>query len=108
MSGSNGGHLLWKVVQGCAAVITPFFLVIWHSLAYQFAINVLVMCPILTILEKCNIFTLLFIQNFSSEDTHFPNFCSQNPSFLKENLLLRPYIWKSVLHTPTHQKNNYL
>ena len=28
------GHLPWKVVQGCAVVITPFFQDNWRSLAY--------------------------------------------------------------------------
>ena len=42
-----------------------------------------------------------FGQNFSCQDT---NFCSLDPSFIKENPLPRPYFWKPVWHTPTKKK----
>ena len=40
-----GGYSHLKVVQGCAADMTPFFQANRRSLAYQFTINVPLMCP---------------------------------------------------------------
>ena len=49
-------------------------------------------------------FQPFFGQNFSSQDANFPNFCSQDPSFLKENPLPRPYFWKPVWQTHTKKE----
>ena len=87
----RGGHYYWKVVRGCAAVMTPFLQASRRSLAYQFTINALLMCPPFSIFRK----------NFSSQDANFLNFCSQDPSFFKENPLPRPYFWKPTRHIPT-------
>ena len=40
-----GGHYHWKVVRGCAAVMTTYFQASWRSLAYQFTIKALLVCP---------------------------------------------------------------
>ena len=40
-----GGHWSRKGVWGCAVVMTPFFQASRRSLAYQFTINALLMCP---------------------------------------------------------------
>ena len=44
--------------------------------------------------QKIFAFSALFWPNF-------PDFCSQDPSFFKEN---PPYFWKLVWHTPTKKK----
>ena len=69
----------------CAAVMTPFFQTSQHSLAFQFTIKTLLMCPTQNFLfvEKFCIFSLDFSQNVSSQDPNFPNFCSQDPSFFQ-------------------------
>ena len=85
-----GGHLHWKVVQGCSAVMTPFFQASRRSLAYQFTINAPLMCPNFQFLDKCCIFSLVFGQNFSSHDTNFPNFRSQTPYFSRKIRSLDP------------------
>ena len=84
--------------------MTPFFQTSWCSLAYQFTIIVYSYAPHFQILENFSIFSLVFGQNFGSQDANFPNFRSLDPSFFKENLLPRLYFWKPVWHTPTKKK----
>ena len=64
--------------------------------------------PPSSIFSKILHFQSCFGQNFSSQDTNFPNFCLQDPSFLKENPLPRPYFWKPrwkpLWHTLTKKK----
>ena len=57
--------------------------------------------PPFSIIRKFCIFSFVLGQNFSSQDANLPNFCSQNPSFFKENRLSRAYFWKHTQHTPT-------
>ena len=76
----------------------PFFQASRRSLVYQFTVNAPLKCPLYQLLEKNSIFSLVFGQNFSSQDA---NFHSQDPSFFKEILLPRPYILKPAGHTPT-------
>ena len=101
----RGGHWPRKGVWGCAAVMTPFFsgqsalpsLPIYH----QYAVHVPLIFNFFR--EKC-IFSLI-LANISALKTQiFPNFCSQDPSFFRENPLLWPYFWKPVWHTPTKKK----
>ena len=81
------GHSHWKVVRGCAAVMTlfsgqsalPGLINNLPSMRRSYALH-------FQFLEKFCIFC--FGQNFSSQDA---NFCSQDPSFFKENPLPRPY-----------------
>ena len=90
-----------------AAVMTPFFQASQCSLAYQFPINALLMCPPFSIPWKFCIFSLVFGQNFSSQDAKFLSFCSQDPLFFKEVNLPRPYFWNPTFGTHaahTHQK----
>ena len=63
------------------------------------------MPPHFQIFEKFSIFSLVLVQNFSSQDANFPNFRSLDPSFFKENPLPRPYFWKPVWHIPTKKKS---
>ena len=100
----RGANLHWKVIWGCATVTTPFFQASWHFLAYQFTLNAPLMCPAFSILRKIMDFQSCFGQNFSSQDANFPNFCSQVPSFSKENSLPRSYFWKPVWNKPTKKK----
>ena len=75
------------------------------SPAYQFTINVPLICPPFSTFRKICIFNFVFGQNFSSQEAKFPNFRSQDPSFFKENPLPRPYFWKSARYMRcTHQK----
>ena len=59
-----GGHYHWKVVQGCAVVMTPFFQAKRCSLAYQFTINAPLMCPRFqfSIYRKISIYSLVFLR----------------------------------------------
>ena len=95
-----GGHLHWKGLWGCAAVMTPFFQASQRSLAYQFTLSELLVWPPFSIFRKFVHFQPCFGQNSSSIS---PNFCSQDPLF-KENLLPRPYILKPSWHTSTKKK----
>ena len=93
------------LVQGCATIMTPFLQTSCCSLSSQFTIdNRPLMCPLFSIFRKKCIFSAFFGHNFSSQDANFQNFCSQDPSFFKENPLLRPYFWKPVQHPPTKEK----
>ena len=97
----------WKVVRGCAAVMTPYFQVSRHFLACQFTINVPLMCSHFLFLEKKNcIFSLVLAKNSALKVQIFKIFISQDPSFFKENLLPRPYFWKTVAHI--HQKKSWV
>ena len=72
--------------------MTPFFQASRRSLAYQFTINAPFMCPTFSIFFfffKLH-FQPCFGQNFSSQDTNFPNFRSQDPSFFREIRSLEP------------------
>ena len=100
----GGGHWPRKGVWGCAAVMTPFFQATRRSLAYQFTIIAPLLCPPFSNFIKIFNFKPCFGQNFSSQDANFPNFCSLDPSFFKENPLPKPYFWKPVWHTPTKKK----
>ena len=104
MSPGGGGHWPRKGVWGCAAVMTPFFQASRRSLAYQFTIIAPLICPPFSNFRKFFHFQPCFGQNFSSQDANFPNFCSLDPSFFKENPLPRPYFWKPVWHIPTKKK----
>ena len=99
-----GGHSHWKGVWGCAAVMTPFFQASRRSLAHQFTINALLLCPLLSIFRHFLHFQPCFGQNFSSLDPNFSKFLFPRPHFLKENPLPRPYILKPAWHTPTKKK----
>ena len=99
-----GGHWPRKGVWGCTAVMTPFFQASRRSLAYQFAIIAPLLCPPFSNFRKIFNFQPCFGQNFSSQDANFPNFHSLDPSFFKENPLLRPYFLKPVWHIPTQKK----
>ena len=101
---TRGGHWPRKGVWGCAAVMTPFFQTSRRSLAYQFTIIALLLCPPFSNFRKMFHFQPCFGQNFSSQDANFPNFRSLDPSFFKENPLPRPYFWKPMWHTPTKKK----
>ena len=57
-----------------------------------------------TIFKKFCIFSLVFSQNFSSQDAKFQNFRSSDPLFLKENPSYRPYFSKPMRHIPTKKK----
>ena len=72
----NGAHYHWKVVQGCGAVMDPFFQASQCSQAYQFTINEPLICTPFSILRKNVHFQRCFCQNFSSEDTKFQKFHS--------------------------------
>ena len=74
------------------------------SLAYQFPSNSPLMFPPFSNFRIICIFSLVFSQNFSSQDAKFPNFRSQEPSFFKENPLPRPYFWNPASHIPTQKK----
>ena len=75
----GGGHWPRKGVWVCAAVMTPFFQASRCSLAYQFTINVPLMCPHFQHLEKICIFSLVFGQNFSSQEANISEFSLQRP-----------------------------
>ena len=96
----EGGHSHWKVVWGCAAVMTPFFQASRRSLVYQFTINAPLMCPHFQFLET-KLHCLVLAKISALRMQIFPNFRSQDPTFFKENLLPRPFFWKPVWHTPT-------
>ena len=86
---SGVGHLHWKVVWGCPAVMTPFSgqsvlpsLPIYHQCAAH-------MPPFPICKKKKCIFSQVVLgQNFSSQDA---NFHSQDLLWFKENRL---YVWK--------------
>ena len=101
----GGGHWPRKGVWGCAAVMTPFFQASRRSLAYQFTIIAPLICPPFSNFRNFFHFQPCFGQNFSFQDVNFPNFCSLDPSFFKENPLPRPYFWKPVWHIPTKKKS---
>ena len=100
----GGGPSHWKGVWGCAAVMTPFFETSHRSLAYQFTINALLLCPLFSIFRKFLHFQPSFGQNSSSLDPNFSKFLFLRPLFFKENLLPRPYILKPAWHTSTKKK----
>ena len=56
--------------------------------------------PIFNFRQILHNYTLIFGQNFNSQDTIFLNFRSQDPLFFKQNPLPRPFFWKSVRHIP--------
>ena len=91
------GHSHWKVVRGCAAVMTPFFHASRRSLAYQFTVNAPLMCPPFQLLD----FLALFWPKFSLSRPIFAKFSFPRHTFLQEDLHFRPYFWKPVWHTPT-------
>ena len=72
------GHWPRKGVWECAAVMTLFIQASWRSLVFQFTINAPLMCLHFQLIEKN-----LHIQ--PSFGVKFPSFCSQDPSFFKEN-----------------------
>ena len=78
----------------------PFFRPVGAPLAYQLTLNVPLRCPPFSIFRKILHFQDCFGQKFSSQGANFQNFCSQDPSFYKENQLPIPYLW----HTPTQKK----
>ena len=87
------GHSHWKVVRGCAAVMTPFFQTCQRSLAYQFTINAPLMCPHSQFLENCLIFSLVLAKLSALKMQIFQiSFPILYPSFFffEENPLPRP------------------
>ena len=78
-----------------------FFRASRRTLAYQFPINALLMCPPFLNFRKICIFSLVFCRIFRSQEAKFLNFRSQDLSFFKENPLSRSYFWKPVWHIPT-------
>ena len=87
------GHSHWKVVRGCAAVMTSFFQDSWLSLAYQFTINgPLIYLSHFQFLEKLFIFSLVLAKIsalkmqifwiFTPKTPHFSRkICSVDPTF---------------------------
>ena len=100
---SPGRNWPRKGVWVCAVVMTPFLQASRPSLAYQFPTNAPLMCPPFSIFIQICIFSLIFGQNFSSQEPKFPNFRSQDPSFFKENQLPISYFWKPAAQTQ-HKK----
>ena len=84
--------------------MSHFFQASRRSLAYQFTIIALLLCPPFSNFRKFVHFQPCFGQHFSSQDANFPNFLSIDTSFFKENPLPRPYFWKPVWHIPTKKK----
>ena len=82
----------------------PFFQTSHRSLAYQFTINVPLLCPLFSIFRKFLHFQPCFGQNSSSLDPNFSEFSFLRPLFFKENPLPRPYILKPAWHTSTKKK----
>ena len=100
----GGGHSHWKVVWGCAAIMTPFLQASRRSLAYQFTINAPLMCSPFAFFFLIA-FSTLFWPKFQLSRCKFSKFLLLRPPFFfKENPLLRPYFWKFVWHTPTKKK----
>ena len=68
-------HLTWGALtleRGCAAVMTPFFQASQRSLAYQFTINALLMCPHFQFVEKVCISALFWLKfSFPCKTPHF-------------------------------------
>ena len=91
------GHSHWKVVRGCATVITPFFHAIRCSLTYPFTVNAPLMCPPCPIFGDFAFLALFWPKFYLSR----PKFSFPRPAFFQENLLFGPYFWKPVWHTPT-------
>ena len=77
------GHYHRKVVRRSVAVMTLFFQASERSLAYQFTIIAPLRCHFKSSEKSC-IFSLIFGQNFSSQDAKLLNFCAQDPSFFKK------------------------
>ena len=104
----GGGHSHWKVVRGCAAVMTPFFQASRLSLAYQFTINVQLMCPHFQLLEKFYIFSLVLakisavkMQIFQILVPKTPHFSRKIPSLdptnMRAQILTRmPCVWHAL------------
>ena len=86
----GGGHSHWKVVPGCAAVMIPFFQASRRSLAYQFTINVLLMCPHFQFLEKFNIFSLDLAKILTLKMQSFQISVPKTPHFLRKIHSLDP------------------
>ena len=84
--------------------MTPFSQTSHRSLAYQFTVNVPLLCPLFSIFRKFLHFQPCFGQNSSSLDPNFSKFSFLRPLFFKENPLPRPYILKPVWHTSTKKK----
>ena len=84
-------HILWCMFRRDSWFQNHLFQVSRRSVAYQFTINAPLMCPPFSIFRKffC-IFSLIFGQNFSSQDANFPNFCSQDPSVSRKIRSLDP------------------
>ena len=61
------------------------------GLAFQFTINVPLVCPPFSTFRKICIYSLVFWPKFQLSRGKILNFRSQDPSFVKENPLPRPY-----------------
>ena len=83
-----GGTLTLESGTGMCRGHDPLFQ--FSRCSTLFTINVPLMCPQFSILQKICISEPCFAQNFSSQDASFPNFHSQDPSFFKENPLPKP------------------
>ena len=90
----GGGELTLESGMGMCHGHDPFF---FSGQSALLSLPIYHQCtahvPPFSILEKFCIVKPCFGQNFSSQDENFQFFCSQDPSFFKENLLRRPYCW---------------
>ena len=104
LSTRGGGTHIGKAYGDVPQSWPPFFQTSHRSLAYQFTINALFLCPLFSIFRKFLHFQPCFSQNSSSLDPNFSKFSFLRPLFFKENPLPRPYILKPVWHTSTKKK----
>ena len=74
MEVSREGHSHWKVVGGCAAVITSFFQDSRRSLAYQITTNAPLMCPNFHFFKKNFAFSAFFWPKFQFLRRKFSKF----------------------------------
>ena len=96
--GGGGGSLTLESGTGMCRGHDPFFFISGQS-AFP-SLPIYPQCashvPPFSVFRKILHFQPCFGQNFSSQDGNFPNFCSQDPSFFKENPYPRPYFRKPV------------
>ena len=87
----GGGHSHWKVVQGCAAVMTPIFQANRRSLAFQFTINTPLMCHPFWFFRKILHFQPCFGQKFQLSKCKFVQiFVPKTPHFSRKICSLDP------------------
>ena len=86
----GGGHYHWKVVWGCAAVMTPFFRASRRSLASQFTINAPFMCPPFQFLENFAFSALFWAKISALKTQNFWIFAPKTPQFSRKTCSLDP------------------